>query len=70
MLYRRICHIPISWSLLFEEYMRIGEVLLLQPERVLSFDLIRLERLLSGDTELGNVMVRTQTGYVPAHETS
>lgn len=72
MLNRRTCYMPISRSLrlgvhqarqirgLYEECMQVGGILLLQPEHVLSFELMGLERLLSGDAELGNVMVRTQ----------
>ncbi len=72
MLGRRIFHMPISRSVrldvhkarqirkLCEECMRTGGVLLVQPEHLLSFELMGLERLLSGESELGNVLIKTQ----------
>ncbi|PQE07113.1 p-loop containing nucleoside triphosphate hydrolase protein [Rutstroemia sp. NJR-2017a BVV2] len=72
MLNRRIFYMPISRSLrldvrkarqirdLYEECMQVGGILLLQPEHILSFELMGLERLLSGDAELGSIMVQTQ----------
>lgn len=40
--------------------MRTGGVLLVQPEHLLSFELMGLEPLLSGESELGNVLIDTQ----------
>jgi len=45
---------------LLEECMRIGGIILIQPEHILSFELMGFERLLSGDTKLGNILIRTQ----------
>ena len=72
MLGRRIFHMPISRSVrvdmdkarkiqsLCEECMRTGGILLVQPEHLLSFELMGIERLLSGESELGNVLIDTQ----------
>jgi len=72
MLGRRIFHMPISRSVrvdmhkarqiqsLCEECMRTGGILLVQPEHLLSFELMGPERLLSGEPELGNVLIETQ----------
>ncbi|KAI9820813.1 MAG: hypothetical protein M1826_000838 [Phylliscum demangeonii] len=72
LLNRRIFHMPISRSIrldvrlagrirtLCEECMRLGGILLVQPEHLLSFELMGLERLLSGEAELGNVLIETQ----------
>ena len=72
MLGRRIYHMPISRSVrvdvykareiqsLFEECMRTRGILLVQSEHLLSFKLMGLERLLSGELELGNVLIDTQ----------
>ena len=72
MLGRRIYHMPISRSVrmdvhnareiqsLFEECMRTRGILLVQPEHLLSFELMGPERLLSGELELGNVLINTQ----------
>ena len=72
MLGKRIFHMPISRSVrvdvpkarkiqsLCEECMRTGGVLLVQPEHLLSFELMGLERLLSGESELGNLLIDTQ----------
>ncbi|KAH8676420.1 hypothetical protein BGZ60DRAFT_562097 [Tricladium varicosporioides] len=72
MLNRRIYYMPISRSLrldahqarqihdLYKECMQVGGILLLQPEHLLSFELMGPERLLSGDAELGNIMAQTQ----------
>ena len=72
MLGRRIFHMPISRSVrvdtpkarqiqrLCEECMRTGGILLVQPEHLLSFELMGLERLLSGESELGNTLIETQ----------
>ncbi len=69
---RRIFHMPISRSVrlnvhkarqirnLCEECMRTGGILLVQPEHLLSFELMGLERLLSDESELGNVLIETQ----------
>ncbi len=72
MLGRRIFLMPISRSVrldvhkarrirnLCEECMRTGGILLVQPEHLLSFELMGLEKLLSGESELGNVLIKTQ----------
>lgn len=72
MLGRRIFHMPISRSVrldvhkarqirnLCDECMRMGGVLLVQPEHLLSFELMGHERLLSGESELGNTLIETQ----------
>jgi len=72
MLGRRIFHMPISRSVrvdmhkarqirsLCEECMRTGGILLVQPEHLLSFELMGLERVLSGESELGNTLIETQ----------
>ena len=72
MLGRRIFHMPMSRSVrldmhkarqiqsLCEECMRIGGILLVQPEHLLSFELMGLERLLSGELEIGNLLVEIQ----------
>lgn len=72
MLGRRIFHMPISRSVrldvqkateirtLCEECMHTGGVLLVQPEHLLSFELMSLERLLSNELELGNILTETQ----------
>jgi len=69
---RRIFHMPISRSVrldvhkarqirnLCEECMDTGGILLVQPEHLLSFELMGLERLLSGESKLGNVLTQTQ----------
>jgi hypothetical protein len=72
MLGRRIFHMPISRSIqvdmhkakqiqsLCEECMRTGGILLVQPEHLLSFELMSLERVLSDELELGDVLIETQ----------
>lgn len=72
MLSRRIFHMPISRSLrlnveqarqirsMCEECMRNGGVLLVQPEHLLSFELMGVERLLANETDLGNALIETQ----------
>ena len=72
MLNRRIFYMPISRSLkldafqarqmfeLYQECMRAGGVLLIQPEHILSFELMGFEQVLSSKPELGNIMIRTQ----------
>ncbi len=69
---RRIFHMPISRSVrlnvhkarqirnLCEECMNIDEILLVQSKHLLSFELMSLERLLSGESKLGNVLIQTQ----------
>ena len=72
MLSRRIFHMPISWLIpldvykarqiqnLCEECMQTGGILLVQPEHILSFELTGLERLLSRELELSNILVETK----------
>ena len=72
MLGRRIFHMPISRSVrldghkarqiqsLCEECIHTRGILLVQPEHLLSFELMGLERLLSGESELGNGLIDTQ----------
>ncbi len=72
MLNRRIFYMPITRSLeldtvqanqirkFYEECMDTGGVLLIQPEHILSFELMGLERLLSSNSELENAMISTQ----------
>ncbi|KAL5320169.1 hypothetical protein ACEPPN_010970 [Leptodophora sp. 'Broadleaf-Isolate-01'] len=71
MINRRIVYMPISRSLdinadqarqirrLYEECVRTGAILLIQPEHILSFELLGLERL-SANLEVGKIMVETQ----------
>ncbi|SLM38891.1 Protein of unknown function DUF3645 [Lasallia pustulata] len=66
---RCIFHMPISRSIpldmykarqiqnLCEECMQTGGILLVQPEYILLFELMGLKRLLSGELELGNILV-------------
>jgi hypothetical protein len=72
MLNRRIFYMPISRSLkldvhqagqileLYQKCMRTGGILLIQPEHILSFELMGFEQVLSGNPELGNIMIQTQ----------
>ncbi len=72
MLGRRIFHMPISRSVrldvhkarqiqdLCEECMHSGGILFLQPEHLLSFELMGFERLLAGESELGKMLTETQ----------
>lgn len=72
MLGRRIFHMPISPSVcidlhrarqiqnMCEECMCAGGILLIQPENLLSFELMGLEQLLSGELELGHVLIEIQ----------
>ena len=72
LLERRIFHMPISRSVrldtnkvellqeLCEECKRTGGILLVQPEHLLSFELMGFERTLSEDTDLGNSLVKMQ----------
>lgn len=73
MLDRPVFHMPFSRSLrldvsraeqigdLYKECARTRGVLLLQPEHLLSFELMGPERLFSGQKELGKVLIRTQS---------
>ncbi|KAH8807698.1 hypothetical protein F5884DRAFT_880995 [Xylogone sp. PMI_703] len=72
MINRHIFYMPVSRSLklsaeqalqirqLYQKCMQLGGILLLQPEHILSFELLGLERLHTDDNELGKVMVDTQ----------
>ncbi|KAF3484464.1 uncharacterized protein GIQ15_03788 [Arthroderma uncinatum] len=72
MINRRIYYIPISRSLrlnaesvarvreLFESCKCSGGVLLVQPEHILSFELMGFDRLLSRDWGVGNAIIGTQ----------
>ncbi|KAI9742144.1 MAG: hypothetical protein M1818_004044 [Claussenomyces sp. TS43310] len=72
MLNRRIFYMPITRSLklgvaeahqikeLYNECMSVGGILVVQPEHILSFELMGFDRILSGDSKLGNSMIRTQ----------
>ena len=71
MLGRRIFHMPISRSVrlderkavhirnLCEECMSTGGILLVQPEHLLSFELMGLEKVLSGESGLGSILTET-----------
>lgn len=72
MLNRRIFHMPFSRSIkvhvhnaeqiqtLCKECMRTGGILLVQPEHLLSMELMGPERLLAGDSMLGNNLIKIQ----------
>ncbi|KAK2813760.1 hypothetical protein FQN50_000158 [Emmonsiellopsis sp. PD_5] len=72
MLDRRVYQIPISRSVrldmrlaqkiqdLYRECMANGGILLVQPEHLLSFELLGLDKLLSGEIDLGNTLIKTQ----------
>ena len=72
MLGRRIFHLPITRSqrlnliqarriqAVCDECMRVGGVLLVQPEHLLSFELMGLERLLAGETDIGHMLMSTR----------
>ena len=72
MLDRRVFYMPFSRSLrlevhqaqqikdMYEECMNTGGILLVQPEHLLSFELMGPERLLSHNSELGGTLIRTQ----------
>jgi hypothetical protein len=72
MINRRIYYMPISRSLtldavqacqlrdLYQECMHTGGILLVQPEHILSFELMGLERLLSSNSKVGNAMIQIQ----------
>jgi hypothetical protein len=72
LLQRRIVYMPISRSLrlsvfqarqireVYEKCMKDGAILLLQPEHILSFELMGFEHLASGNEELGTIMSQTQ----------
>ncbi|RMZ91442.1 hypothetical protein DV736_g1343, partial [Chaetothyriales sp. CBS 134916] len=69
---RRVCHMPFSRSLRLEEadaimigdmcreVMTNGDILLVQPEHVLSFKLMGLECLITGRDTIGRSLLRTQ----------
>ena len=69
---RRIYFIPFSRGLhidkkavqaihgLYKECMRTGGVLVAQPEHILSFKLIGIERLIAGDLHVGSSVITTQ----------
>ncbi|TAQ90964.1 hypothetical protein B7494_g730 [Chlorociboria aeruginascens] len=73
MLNRRIFHMPISRSLklghseacgiekMLKECMQTGGILLVQPEHLLSFELLGLDHMLAGRSIVGKVMIDTQT---------
>ena len=73
LLNRRVFHIPISRSLklsvenvttvgeMYKECMRLGGILLVQPEHLLSFELMAFDRLLSGDSVIGNTVAGIQS---------
>ncbi|KIN03188.1 hypothetical protein OIDMADRAFT_120170 [Oidiodendron maius Zn] len=72
LLNRRVFYMPITRSLkldnsqalqihnMLEECMRTGGILLMQPEHILSFELMGFEKLLSDNLELGATLIRTQ----------
>ena len=72
---RRIYQIPVSRSICIdidkarqirawcEECMRTGGILLAQPEHLLSFELMGVERLLSGQGEIGTMLIETQQWF-------
>jgi hypothetical protein len=78
LLNRRVFYMPVSRSLtldvhlarqifaLYKECMEVGGILLIQPEHILSFELMGLERLHSGDHELGKIMIENQD-WLHAH---
>ncbi|KAG9237428.1 hypothetical protein BJ875DRAFT_370034 [Amylocarpus encephaloides] len=72
MLNRRVYYLPVSRSLdlnlsqaqqirdIYEDCKQSGSIILLQPEHILSFELMGFDRLLSGETELGTTLIMTQ----------
>lgn len=72
MIDRRIYYMPFSRSMqltasqakavfeMYRECMRVGGILLVQPEHMLSFDLMGLERLSSGEKEIGSIFLNAQ----------
>ncbi|RMD42864.1 hypothetical protein DV735_g2274, partial [Chaetothyriales sp. CBS 134920] len=72
LLNRRVCHLPFSRSLrlgetgatligqLCREMMANGDILLVQPEHILSFKLMGLECLITGKDSIGRALLRTQ----------
>src|SRR5690606_708337 len=72
MINRRIFYMPFSRSLqltekdaktiadMYKTCMRVGGILLVQPEHMLSFDLMGLERLSSGEKEIGDILLKAQ----------
>ena len=73
LLNRRVFYMPITRSLKLDksralqihnmlgECMRTGGILLMQPEHILSFELMGFEKLLSDNLELGTTLIRTQS---------
>ncbi|ESZ91788.1 hypothetical protein SBOR_7826 [Sclerotinia borealis F-4128] len=72
MLNRRIVYMPISRSLslnvhqgrqicqMYRDCKENGSILLLQPEHLLSYELMGFDRLLSGELELGKILIESQ----------
>ena len=72
MINRRVLYLPISRSLkldasgaqqiraVYEECQRTGSILLLQPEHLLSFELMGLEESLSDVSEVSRILISTQ----------
>ena len=72
LLNRQIFYMPITRSLkldndrslqihnMLKECMRTGGILLMQPEHILSFELMGFEKLLSNNLELGAALIKTQ----------
>jgi hypothetical protein len=72
LLNRRVYQLPISRKLrpdlaisrlirtTYEECQRSCGVLLVQPEHILSFDLMGIDQLLLGNTDVGNDLIKTQ----------
>ena len=69
---RRIFHLPISRSISVDmekaqeirstcqQCLREGGILLIQPEHIQSFELLGVERILSGEVQLGEHLIETQ----------
>lgn len=72
LLNRQVVHMPFSRSLrltkrlgediqrMYQDCMETGSILVIQPEHVLSFELMGLEHIISGQQELGTTLVETQ----------
>ncbi|RMZ83548.1 hypothetical protein DV738_g1146, partial [Chaetothyriales sp. CBS 135597] len=72
LLNRRVCHMPFSRSLRLEaagarmigdmcrDIMAEGDILLVQPEHILSFKLMGLECLITGKDQIGRTLLHTQ----------
>ncbi|KAH7400360.1 hypothetical protein BKA64DRAFT_574675 [Cadophora sp. MPI-SDFR-AT-0126] len=72
LLNRRVIYMPITRSLkldgsrviqiqsLLEEAMHTGAIVVMQPEHILSFELMGFEKLLSDDLDLGRSLIQTQ----------